>query len=226
MENQSRTALPSAPCTTGKIRVALTVNGFLPNRCANDPYFEAAVKAARTRTHQLAARHGLSPAEREDIQQELMLDLLEHRHQFDPSKGSPGTFTGMVSKHRAVELLDVVIKQRMLCTDLNTAAKLMTAANDSDKDSAKPKSIDELVDAIHFKHNQNLDTFTGGMALHDLHSAISFMNGDQSVLLDLLFEHSDIAGACAASGLTNASFYRRVHDLRMHLRMFGLREVG
>ncbi len=49
---------------------------------------------------------------------------------------------------------------------------------------------------------------------------------EQSVLLDLLFEHSDIAGACAASGLTNASFYRRVHDLRMHLRMFGLREVG
>jgi hypothetical protein len=173
----------------------------------------------------MTARHGLSQAEREDVQQELMLDLLEHRDKFDPSKGSPGTFTGMVSKHRAVELLDVVIKQRMMCTDLDTAAKVMTAANDSDKDTAKPKSIDGLVDAIHFKRKQNLDMFTDGMALHDLHSAISFMNGEQSVLLDLLFEHSDIASACAACGLTNASFYRRVHDLRMHLRMFGLREV-
>lgn len=154
-----------------------------------------------------------------------MLDLLEHRQQFDPSKGNPGTFTGMVSKHRTVELLDVVIKQRMLCTDLDTAAKMMTVANDSDKDSAKPTSIDEYVDSIDIKRNPNFDMFTDGMALHDLHSAISFMNGEQSVLLDLLFEHSDIAAACAASGLTNASFYRRVHDLRMHLRMFGLREV-
>ena len=106
------------------------------------------------------------------------------------------------------------------------AAKMMTAANDSDKDSAKSTSIDEHIDAIDFKRNPNFDIFTDGMALHDLQSAISFMNGEQSVLLDLLFEHSDIAAACAASGLTNASFYRRVHDLRMHLRMFGLREVG
>lgn len=226
MANQSCSARPSTPCPSLNKVTAYTPHGYSIAQCANDPYFEAAVKAARTWTHQLAARHGLSPAEREDIQQELMLDLLEHRHQFDPSKGSPGTFTGMVSKHRAVELLDVVIKQRMLCTDLNTAAKLIAAANDSDKDSAKPKSIDELVDAINFKHNPNLDMFTDGMALHDLLSAISFMSGEQSVLLDLLFEHSDIAGACAASGLTNASFYRRVHDLRMHLRMFGLREVG
>jgi len=111
---------------------ANTPSGYLFGQSANDPYFEAAVNAARVRTHQLAARHGLSPAEREDFQQELMLDLLEHRHQFDPAKGSPGTFTGMVSKHRAVELLDGMIKQRMLYTDFDAASKTMGAANDSE----------------------------------------------------------------------------------------------
>jgi len=174
----------------------------------------------------LAARHGLSPAEREDIQQELMLDLLEHRHKFDPAKGSPGTFTGMVSKHRAVELLDGLIKQRMRYTDFGTASKKISAANDPEMGSYKADSADDCIDSIHFKRDPDHDLFTDGMAMHDLNAAIAFMNGQQSALLNLLTEHSDIASACAASGLSTASFYRRVNDLRMHLRMFGLREVA
>ena len=62
--------------------------------------------------------------------------------------------------------------------------------------------------------------------MDDLKAAIAFMNGEQSALLDLLSEHSDIARTCAASGTSPASFYRRVHELRMHLRMFGLRAVA
>lgn len=193
---------------------------------ANDPYFDAVKNAAATRTHQLAARHRLSPAEREDIQQELILDLLEHRNQFDPTKGSAGTFTGIVSKHRAVELLDILIKQRMRYLDLDTAAKMMSAANDPNMSSTESQSTDDCVDAINFIRNPDHDLFTDGMALHDLQAAISFMNGEQSALLDLLREHADLASACAASGISTAAFYRRVHDLRMHLRMFGLREVA
>lgn len=219
MENQSRTALPSATGTTGKIRVALTANGFLPNRCANDPYFDAAVKAARVRTNQLAARHGLSPAEREDIQQELMLDLLEHRNQFDPNKGSAGTFTGMVSKHRSVELLDALIKHRIWEAVIDLEAK---AADDD----AQLGGTNDYLDAVHFKRNPDQDFFTDGMALHDLRAAINFMNSDQSELLDLICAHPDLVSACAASGISTASFYRRINDLRMHLRMFGLLDVA
>lgn len=223
---QSCTARTSIQCASHNNATANTLSGYLFGQSANDPYFEAAVNAARVRTHQLAARHGLSPAEREDFQQELMLDLLEHRHQFDPAKGSPGTFTGMVSKHRAVELLDGLIKQRMRYTDFDTASKMMGAANDPEMDSFKAKSAEDCIDAINFKRDPDHDFCTDGMALHDLQAAIAFMSGQQSALLDLLTEHSDIASACAASGLSTASFYRRVHELRMHLRMFGLREVA
>ena len=226
MGNQRCTARTSTPCAGHKNVPANTPSGYLFGQSANDPYFEAAVNAARVRTHQLAARHGLSPAEREDLQQELMLDLLEHRHQFDPAKSSPGTFTGMVSKHRAVELLDGLIKQRMLYTDFDTASKMMGAANDPEMGSSKAKSAEDCIDAINFKRDPDHDFFTDGMAMHDLRAAIAFMNGQQSALLDLLTDHSDIASACAASGLSTASFYRRVHELRMHLRMFGLREVA
>jgi len=225
MANQSCTVRTSAQCKSHNNVTADTPKGYSFGQSANDPYFEAAVNAARVRTHQLAARHGLSPAEREDIQQELMLDLLEHRHQFDPAKGSPGTFTGMVSKHRAVELLDGLIKQRMRYTDFGTASKMMGAANDPEMGSSKAESADDCIDVINFNRDPDHDLFTDGMAMHDLNAAIAFMNGEQSALLDLLTEHSDIASACAASDLSTASFYRRVHELRMHLRMFGLREV-
>ena len=226
MGNQSCTARTSTPCAGRKNVPANTPSGYLFGQSANDPYFEAAVNAARTRTNQLAARHGLSSAEREDIQQELMLDLLEHRHQFDPTKGSPGTFTGMVSKHRAVELLDVLIKQRMRYTDFGTVSKMMGAANDPEMGSPEFESADDCMDAINFNRDPDHDLFSEGMVVYDLKVAIAFMNGEQSALLDLLSEHSDIARTCAASGTSPASFYRRVHELRMHLRMFGLRAVA
>ena len=226
MGNQSCTPRTTTPCASHSNAIAKTPSGYSFGQSANDPYFDAAVNAARVRTHQLAARHGLSAAEREDIQQELMLDLLEHRHKFDPAKGSPGTFTGMVSKHRAVELLDGLIKQRMRYTDFGTAAQMMGAANDPEMGSSKADSADDCIDSIHFKRDPDHDFFTDGMAMHDLNAAIAFMNGEQSALLDLLTEHSDIASACAASGLSTPTFYRRVHELRMHLRMFGLRDVA
>ncbi len=226
MVNQIGTARTTAPCEIHKNPTPKTAKGYSFSQSANDPYFEAAVHAARTRTHQLATRHGLSPAEREDVLQELMLDLLEHRDQFNPAKGSPGTFTGMVSKHRAIELLDGLIKQRMRYTDFGTASKLMAAANDPEMGSSKAELADDCIDTINFRRDPDHDLFTDGMVIHDLNVAISFMNGEQSALLDLLSEHSDIASACAASGLPTASFYRRVHELRMHLRMFGLRQVA
>ena len=132
----------------------------------------------------------------------------------------------MVSKHRAVELLDGLIKQRMRYTDFGTAAQMMGAANDPEMGSSKADSADDCIDSIHFKRDPDHDFFTDGMAMHDLNAAIAFMNGEQSALLDLLTEHSDIASACAASGLSTPTFYRRVHELRMHLRMFGLRDVA
>ncbi len=219
MGNQRRTVLPSKPCAIRKIHSAEICNGSLSNTCANDPYFDAAVKAARVRTNQLAARHGLSPAEREDIQQELILDLLEHRNQFDPNKGSAGTFTGMVSKHRSVELLDTLIKQRIREAVIDLETKVT-------EDGSRLGGTNDYLDAMHFNRNPDQDFFTDGMALHDLQSAIKFMNSDQSELLDLICTHPDLVSACEASGISTASFYRRVNDLRMHLRMFGLRDVA
>ena len=73
---------------------------------ANDPFYCAAVGAAKTRTYRAAVTAGLSPTEREDLYQEILLDIYERKTQFDPSRGAPGTFTGLVSTHRTADFLN------------------------------------------------------------------------------------------------------------------------
>lgn len=185
--------------------------------CAT-PYLQSALNAAATRTYRLAARFGLSTAEREDLQQDLILDLLEHEAQFDPAKGSANTFTGVVSHHRAVELLDRLIKDRK---QLSFFGECGEAANDpclTDPDPSSPGVIALLAD--------DSDLFADSETLHDLQAALAGLNGDQRALFDLLERHQDVAEACQASELSTATFYRRVADLKMHLRMFGLKAAA
>jgi hypothetical protein len=181
-------------------------------------YLESAMTAAKVRVAQVATRYGLSAAEREDMEQELLLELVKRRNRFDPSKGAAGTFTGMVTKNRVGELVHDLITDRMLFG----GAPLAEAAND-------PQALDcieDLVDQATCEGAQDLDLFTDCMALHDLHVAISHMDGDQSALFDLLCKHADLPAACGASGMSSATFYRRVADIQMHLRMFGIRAAA
>lgn len=183
-------------------------------------YLESAMNAAATRTYRLAARHGLSSAEREDIEQSILLELLERYPQYDPAKGSMNTFTGLVSEHRAVELLDQLMKQRIRMTVFEPR----DAANDPDfyasvgdgtaGDNVVPLWADDR------------DLFSDSETLHDIQAALACMNQDQQDLFNLIDKHHDIPTAAKASGMSSATFYRRVDDLRMHLRMFGIRPAA
>lgn len=174
--------------------------------------------AARVRVGQVAARYGLSAAEREDMEQDLLLELVRRQDRFDPDKGCANTFTGMVSKNRVAELVHDLVSHRMLFGGLPHA----DAANDPQDSDC----IEDLVDQATCEWDQDLDLFTDGMVLHDLSVAISHMDGDQSALFDLLCKHADLPEACGASGMSSATFYRRVIDIQMHLRMFGIRAAA
>lgn len=187
---------------------------------ASRPYLQSALNAAATRTYRLAARFGLSSAEREDLQQDLILDLLEHEHAFDPAKASANTFTGVISQHRAVELLDRLIKDRMR---LHFCGRAGEAANDPHLDDPDPDACGAAVMPL---WADDPDLFADSDTLHDLNTALACMNGDQRALFDLLEKTQNLAEACEASELSTATFYRRVCEMRMHLRMFGLRSAA
>ncbi len=73
---------------------------------------------------------------------------------------------------------------------------------------------------------EDRDFFEDSNTLHDVEAALAYMDGEQLALFDLLQAHQDLPGACRASGLSSATFYRRVADLQMHLRMFGFRSAA
>lgn len=184
----------------------------------DDYFFDAVKNAAATRTYQTAVRLRLSDAEREDMQQDLIVDLLERSHRFDASKGSANTFTGMVSEHKAYELMNKLIKDRQrLSFDKNAIA-----ANDAEFNL----STDGDYDYVSPMWTDDRDLFCDSEALHDVRAALACMSQSQLDLFNLIDCHHDLPSAAAASGMATATFYRRIEDLRMHLRMFGIRPAA
>jgi hypothetical protein len=52
------------------------------------------------------------------------------------------------------------------------------------------------------------------------------MSEEQVELFSLLASHQDLPMASKACGMSTATFYRRVAELQMHLRMFGIRTAA
>lgn len=185
-------------------------------------YLRSLLDAAATRTYRLAVRFGLTPAEREDIHQDLILNLLEHADQFDPAKGSVNTFTGMVSRHRSVELLDRLMKDRSRLTFVGNAGTdddaacddLLGGNADPDEKQVVPMWADDI------------DLFSDSDTLRDLETALSYLTEEQAGMFALLNIHQELPAACKASGVSTATFYRRVSELQMHLRMFGFKTAA
>lgn len=202
-----------ASCSTKPIELNMK-----SNKTKTDEYTTAALTAARVRSRQAAKRHGLSSADRDDIEQEMLLDLIERQDKFDSKKSKASTFTGLVTKNRSTELVHKLISH----CKVFTVASYPDAANDPDMRNP----IEEYSDAEQNLCNLDHNLFTDSMALHDLGVAMNHMSSDQVDFLDFLCTHSNLPSAAKASGMSSATFYRRTAEIEMHLRMFGIRPAA
>lgn len=68
-----------------------------------DPYVHDLI---RIKARQLIGKAGFTAADKEDIEQELMLDLLQRLKKFDPTKAKRTTFMVRVVNHRIASLIE------------------------------------------------------------------------------------------------------------------------
>ena len=74
-----------------------------PRRPELDPY---AVKLIQYKARQLVGNYGFVEADREDIEQDLTLDLLQRLPNFDPSRASARTFISRLVDHGVARLIE------------------------------------------------------------------------------------------------------------------------
>lgn len=67
---------------------------------------EYTVRLITFKARQLTAHPGFSDADREDLEQELLLDLLRRQPKYDPKRAQNSTFLARVVEHRAATLIE------------------------------------------------------------------------------------------------------------------------
>ena len=76
---------------------------FDPHRDGIDAY---AVEHIRCKARQLAGQAGFSKSEREDLEQELLLDLWQRLPQYHPERGRRPTFISRIVANRIATLIE------------------------------------------------------------------------------------------------------------------------
>ncbi|MBK8915019.1 MAG: sigma-70 family RNA polymerase sigma factor [Phycisphaerales bacterium] len=88
---------------------------------------EYATTLIRLKARQLIGQYGFSRSDREDLEQELTLNLLIRLSRFDPSKGQPATFVRMVVDRRVASLIR---ERKSLSRDYRRARHLLDEISD------------------------------------------------------------------------------------------------
>ncbi len=182
-------------------------------------YVTSAMNAAAVRVASLRKAFRLSAAQAEDVQQTIVLELLERATAFDQKKGKTNTFTGVVSANIAADIANKLSREAWL---IQYRPDCQEAANDPEMHPTH----EGIFDAPELLEEVDQELISVSNSLHDMQVALAHMSGDQRSLFDLLATHQDVPAAAKASGMSSATFYRRVADLQMHLRMFGIRTIS
>ncbi len=182
-------------------------------------YITSATNAAAVRTASLRKAFRLSVAQTEDVQQTLVLELLERAKAFDQKKGKTNTFTGAVSANIAADIANKLSRDSWF---IQYRPDYQEAANESEMYPA----LKGIFEAPEFLEEVDQDLISISNTMHDMQVALAHMSKDQRSLFDLLATHQDVPAAAKAASMSSATFYRRLADLQMHLRMFGIRTIS
>jgi len=167
---------------------------------------EYAMTLIRLKARQLVGHYGFTKPDREDIQQDLTLDLLLRLDRFDSSKGRPATFVRMIVDRRVASLIR---ERKSFSRDYRRAAH----------------SLDELSDevgggnltepAVDDRHQRDLEI--------DMVEALDGLSDDLRSIADALRDET-LADAARKHRCSREAMRRSAKQIRRHLARRGLGE--
>ncbi|WP_157928844.1 sigma factor [Pararhizobium haloflavum] len=158
----------------------------------NGPQLDAALRTAAFQAQRLVRTLSMPEADRDDLRQTIVLVVMGKARRFDDTKSSWPTFIALIARHAAADLARRTHR-----------APVLEPLDGAEYAIADPSAPD-----------QDLRV--------DIRDAMARLPPALAHLIDLLAETGSVAAAQRKSALSPATFYRRMHDLRMQFLAAGL----
>lgn len=166
--------------------------------------------AAAYQARRVARTLKLSQADREDVEQEILLVLLERRRFFDPARGPWTPFAHRIARQAAQSVADALVAARKL------AALSLDQPIEATFDSETATSAETIGDPAAPTEGDIL----GNLSLLRF---LATLPPDLRIAADAaLAADGDLADAQRALGLSTSEFYRRLREVRYRLVSMGL----
>lgn len=166
--------------------------------------------AAAYHARKVARTMRLSDVDREDVEQDILLVLLERRRYFDPARGAWSSFADRVARQAAQGVADEIGADR----------RVRGGSLDQPAGEDGSITLGELVEA---------DGCSGTDVEQDLQlplalaSFVASLPSEFELVARLAFlEDGDLAEAQRRSGLSSSEFYRRLREVRYRLVCLGI----
>lgn len=166
--------------------------------------------AAAYHARKVARTMRLSDVDREDVEQDILLVLLERRRFFDPARGAWSSFADRVARQAAQGVADEIGAER----------RIRGGSLDQPASSGRITTLGELLEAEQWIGPDVERELQLPLVLADF---VAGLPDELALVARLsLLEDGDLAAAQRGSGLSTSEFYRRLREVRYRLVCLGL----
>ena len=180
-----------------------------------------AFQIIRRKALQLIGRAGVSTDDREDIEGDLTLHVLEQLAKFDPTRGRLGAFVTRVVEHKAEDILDArCTARRDYRLDVCSLSDTVQIAN------GEEVSLEDIAqqDAVRSQHGVSELSLEEEVARKvDLERLLAHLPAEQQDLCRRLMS-ATVSEVAAALGVPRTTLYGPLARLRAIFEEAGLRE--
>lgn len=171
---------------------------------------------AEAAARRLQRKLGLPEHEREDLTQDLLLDLLRRLPSFDPARGSLGAFAGIILRNQCARIAIRHHRQRKARGGTVLSLDAPVAGSVTPLGCLLAES-----DGLAAWHGQDRTDTERAELRHDIARVLGCLREDTRHLCASLGTCS-IAEVIRSAGISRSTLYRRISELRQDLAMLGL----